>query len=651
MKKKPKWTIDTCIEFCKKFKTIREIISADSTAWYFAKKNNLFPIIFNDRLKITTAEIKEEFVKFSDEEWIPFNIEGIELEDIYYVNKKCWIKNIKTKRVTRPGEFGLDGSGYPSISLARKYPGKNGRKGKSFLVHVIMAKFFLKNPYENSKEKIDIHHIDGNKENINLSNLTFLPKFLHLSAEKIGKNITERNIYYNKYNEHGELVESKIKISTKTEKSKTLYINSAIRNGIKAYGYYWEKVNEDVENYILNYGFPKRENWIKNDFITSHEVYINTNGIIKINGKLSIGSKLPSGYRVLSLCNKDSNRLFSVARLIYETVYKVSIIPGFEIDHINGNNDDNRIENLRIVSHQDNMNNKNTRNKLSSSLSKSRKTTRREVYMINPDTYEIEGQFVSVTEASRVTKRPLTSIERCCRGEKEICGGKLWAYKGEENIRISKFIEKRKVNVYHGFWNKKENVLKRALDFRSLKEFKKEEPGAYSAALRNKYTNELIFSEPRKQKNSWTYEKCFEEAKKFKDYKEFSKQSSGACLKSRRKGWDSDYTWMDNIPPKVNKISKYSNITKEQCYLEFCKFNKSRIEFKKNKPGLWKKAYNNGWLDEWGKSKTKKVTLDELIPFANKYESRSDFYKYDKCNYKRAARGRFLNILYPKKED
>ena len=45
-----------------------------------------------------------------------------------------------------------------------------------------------------------------------------------------------------------------------------------------------------------------------------------------------------------------------VHRIIYET-FNGEIPDGYEIDHINAVRDDNRLENLRIVTHKDNLNN------------------------------------------------------------------------------------------------------------------------------------------------------------------------------------------------------------------------------------------------------------------------------------------------------
>ena len=62
------------------------------------------------------------------------------------------------------------------------------------------------------------------------------------------------------------------------------------------------------------------------------------------------------GYTRIKVSNPIKRCIVYVHRLVYETF--VGEVPqGCEIDHINTIRDDNRIENLRCVSHKDNCNN------------------------------------------------------------------------------------------------------------------------------------------------------------------------------------------------------------------------------------------------------------------------------------------------------
>ena len=64
----------------------------------------------------------------------------------------------------------------------------------------------------------------------------------------------------------------------------------------------------------------------------------------------------PNGYERVCLSKNGKYKHYRVAKLIYETF--VGPVPeGMEIDHINGDNRDNRLENLRVCTHKENCNN------------------------------------------------------------------------------------------------------------------------------------------------------------------------------------------------------------------------------------------------------------------------------------------------------
>ena len=68
------------------------------------------------------------------------------------------------------------------------------------------------------------------------------------------------------------------------------------------------------------------------------------------------------GYQRVCLCKKGKKKHHRVATLVYEAF--VGLVPeGMEIDHINGDNTDNRLNNLRVCTHKENCNNPITRDR------------------------------------------------------------------------------------------------------------------------------------------------------------------------------------------------------------------------------------------------------------------------------------------------
>lgn len=68
----------------------------------------------------------------------------------------------------------------------------------------------------------------------------------------------------------------------------------------------------------------------------------------------------PNGYERVCLSKNGKYKHNRVAKIIYETF--VGEVPeGMEIDHINGDITDNRLENLRVCTHKENCNNPITR--------------------------------------------------------------------------------------------------------------------------------------------------------------------------------------------------------------------------------------------------------------------------------------------------
>ena len=89
----------------------------------------------------------------------------------------------------------------------------------------------------------------------------------------------------------------------------------------------------------------------------------------------------------------------------------------------------------------------------------------------------------------------------------------------------------------------------------------------------------------------WTYDRCYEEVKKYKTKRELYKGNRTVYKLSRKNGWLKDYTWL----VLKNKPNGYWNNYKN-CLDETKKY-KSRSEFKKGCASAYNASRKNGWLD------------------------------------------------------
>lgn len=175
-----------------------------------------------------------------------------------------------------------------------------------------------------------------------------------------------------------------------------------------------------------------------------------------------------SGYPQTKLYKNGIGYPFHIHKIIY-TAFNGEVLDGYEIDHINGDKTDNRLENLRCVSHKENVNNSvtfekflkaiktdeylkkhrensikmrgrklsdETRKKMSESrkgkcppkyvLEAAKKVHQRKVYQ-----YTLNGELVR-------EYYPLISVEdfgfkyqsviRCCSGKRNTYNGFKWSY-------------------------------------------------------------------------------------------------------------------------------------------------------------------------------------------------------------------------------
>ena len=161
------------------------------------------------------------------------------------------------------------------------------------------------------------------------------------------------------------------------------------------------------------------------------------------------------GYISVVLYKNGKPQTFRVNRLAAQV-----FIPNPDnkpyVDHINGDRADNRVCNLRWVTHKENMNNpltilkfKNNKNKQKIATECSRLKTSKPVLQFSKN-----GDFIRKWDSASVAERDgnfnSTCIGDCCRGKFKMSGGYIWRYANEyERIPFKVFdleIYRRKEN-------------------------------------------------------------------------------------------------------------------------------------------------------------------------------------------------------------
>jgi hypothetical protein len=141
----------------------------------------------------------------------------------------------------------------------------------------------------------------------------------------------------------------------------------------------------------------------------------------KRNGRILKSIRDKDGYQSVTLSFKSINKRCRVHRLVWEA-FNGSIPDGIECNHLNERKDDNRLENLNLMTPKENCN-WGTRNR------RILRKKRRPVTQILPDGTEF-CSFFSTRDASRETGINQGNICGCCNGKRKTAGGFGWDYVG-----------------------------------------------------------------------------------------------------------------------------------------------------------------------------------------------------------------------------
>lgn len=141
--------------------------------------------------------------------------------------------------------------------------------------------------------------------------------------------------------------------------------------------------------------------------------------------KILTPKKSKFGYLRIGLTKDKIRKFYFIHRLVFET-FIGEIIDGFEIDHINTDKSDNRLENLRMVTPKENRNNMMTLEHYKKANKINSKKRERKINVYKNDV--LINTFNSLSEAAEYFNINVSGIGHCCKGDFETYKGMTFQY-------------------------------------------------------------------------------------------------------------------------------------------------------------------------------------------------------------------------------
>ena len=189
------------------------------------------------------------------------------------------------------------------------------------------------------------------------------------------------------------------------------------------------------------------------------------------------------------------------------------------------------------------------------------------------------------------------------------------------------------------FWTY-ERCFEEAQKYLYRGDFEKGCPTAYSVSRRNNWLDKFEWLKTINRPNGyWTKERVFEEARKYTMRHLFSKGCRGAYGAAERNGWLDEMTWFEQ--PNPNNPRVWS----KEVVFEFARQFKTKSEFRKANKGAYNVAWRNNWLDEmnWFEASVPKPYIkEEVLSIARQYTTKNDFRKADQRAYNNAQKKGWL---------
>lgn len=167
-----------------------------------------------------------------------------------------------------------------------------------------------------------------------------------------------------------------------------------------------------------------------------------------------------------------------------------------------------------------------------------------------------------------------------------------------------------------------EKCYEEAQKYKSKSEFQRAKGAscAYKTARKNGWLDDYTwFRRTQKPSGYWDYESCYKEAKKYQFLVDFRKGSASAAVIARRNGWLKDYDWL---------IKKKKHWTYKECF-NLAKRHMTQVEFKSACPSAYKASIEYEWINDYTwfttKPRFRYWTQERCFEEAKKYSSKKEF--------------------------
>lgn len=290
----------------------------------------------------------------------------------YFISNLGKVWNCLTKKFLKGS---MDRSGYNYISLVKEY----GKKGNDFLHHQLVALQF----HENPENKPQVNHINGIKNDnraINLEWVTPQENSIH-SAQNIMQPKVEPVRQLDK--NHNIVREYSSGVETVEYGFLASGVSEAIRDKILYRGFYWEKINEEEPEEII-----EGEIWVKlgdsiYEEVNRYKKYqVSDHGRVRGHEGKILKPDITGGAYSITLCNGgDDHYKITIHKLVMQAFNKENPENKKTIDHIDSDYTNNKLTNLRFATQTEQMNNPETLKK----MKKENHNTRTTINVINID--------------------------------------------------------------------------------------------------------------------------------------------------------------------------------------------------------------------------------------------------------------------------